>query len=30
MGGKGEGIVEYKLVVTESWRCKVQHRECSQ
>ena len=28
---KGEGIKEYKLVVTkQSWECEVQHREYSQ
>ena len=28
---KGEGIEEYRLVVTkQSWGCKVQHREYSQ
>ena len=30
MGGKGEGIKKYKLVVTEQpWQCKVPHREQS-
>ena len=31
LGEKGEGIEQYKLVVTkQSWECKVQHKEYSQ
>lgn len=31
LGGRGEGIEKFKLVVTEeSWGCEVQHREHSQ
>ena len=31
LGGKGEGVKKYKLVVTKySQRCKVQHRKYSQ
>ena len=31
MGEKYEGIMKYRVVVTEqSWKCKVRHREYSQ
>ena len=31
LGGKGEGIEMYRLVVSkQSWRCKVEHRKRTQ